>query len=43
MTAYEVSVSKLAAFDSTDDFDIETEFELYSLQNRMDSVAFNVE
>ncbi len=32
MTAYEVSVSKLAAFDSADDFDIETEFDLYSLQ-----------
>ena len=32
MTAYEVSVSKLAAFDSTEDFDIETEFDLYSLQ-----------
>ena len=43
MTAYEVSVSKLAAFDSTEDFDIETEFELYSLQNRADAVAFNAE
>ena len=32
MIAYEVSVSKLAAFDSADDFDIETEFDLYSLQ-----------
>ncbi len=32
MTAYEVSVSKLAAFDSAEDFDIETEFDLYSLQ-----------
>ncbi len=30
MTAYEVSVSKLAAFDATEDFDIETEFDLYS-------------
>ena len=34
MTAYEVSVSKLAAFDSTEDFDIESEFDLYSLQNK---------
>ena len=31
MTAYEVSVSKLAAFDSAEDFDIESEFELYSI------------
>ena len=31
MTAYEVSVSKLAAFDAGEDFDIETEFDLYSL------------
>lgn len=30
MVAYEVSVSKLAAFDNVDDFDIESEFELYS-------------
>lgn len=36
MTAYEVSVSKLAAFDSADDFDIETEFDLYSLQPQSD-------
>ena len=33
MTAYEVSVSKLAAFDSTEDFDIDTEFELYTLHH----------
>ncbi len=32
MTAYEVSVSKLAAFDSAENFDIETEFDLYSSQ-----------
>ena len=38
MTAYEVSVSKLAAFDSTDDFDIETEFDLYSLQPQSDTL-----
>lgn len=31
MTAYEVSVSKLAAFDDSEDFDLETEFELYSV------------
>ena len=31
MTAYEVSVSKLAAFDSGEDFDIEGEFDLYTL------------
>ncbi|MBO5363647.1 MAG: single-stranded DNA-binding protein [Clostridia bacterium] len=31
MTAYEVSVSKLAAFDDREDFDLETEFELYSV------------
>lgn len=32
MTAYEVSVSKLAAFDNAEDFDIESEFELYSVR-----------
>ncbi len=31
MTAYEVSVSKLAAFDDGDTFDLEGEFDLYSL------------
>ena len=31
MTAYEVSVSKLAAFDNAEDFDLEGEFDLYSL------------
>ncbi len=31
MTAYEVSVSKLAAFDEREDFDLESEFELYSV------------
>ena len=34
MTAYEVSVSKLAVFDSADNFDIDTEFDLYSLQSK---------
>ena len=36
MTAYEVSVSKLAAFDAGDDFDIESEFDLYALQNKQE-------
>ena len=31
MTAYEVSVSKLAAFDDGDNFDIEGEFDLYAM------------
>jgi hypothetical protein len=31
MTAYEVSISKLAAFDDDCDFDIDEEFDLYSL------------
>ena len=31
MTAYEVSVSKLAAFDDDSDFDIDEEFDLYSV------------
>ena len=31
MTAYEVSDSKLAAFEDREDFDLETEFELYSV------------
>ena len=30
MTAYEVSISKLAAFDSADNFDLEREFSLYT-------------
>ena len=33
MTAYEVSMSKLAAFDSAEEFDIDSEFDLYSVQN----------
>ncbi len=39
MTAYEVSISKLAAFDSAEEFDIDSEFELYSLQNKEDALA----
>jgi hypothetical protein len=31
MTAYEVSISKLAAFDDDSEFDIDEEFELYSV------------
>ena len=31
MTAYEVSVSKLAAFDESDNFDLEGEFDLYAM------------
>lgn len=34
MTAYEVSVSKLAAFEAGADFDIESEFDLYALQTK---------
>ena len=30
MTAYEVSISKLAAFDDAAEFNIDEEFELYS-------------
>ncbi len=39
MTAYEVSVSKLAAFDSAEEFDIDSEFDLYSLQSKEDALA----
>ena len=31
MTAFEVSISKLAAFDDESEFDIEQEFDLYSV------------
>ena len=37
MTAYEVSVSKLAAFDAGEDFDIDSEFDLYALQHKQDA------
>lgn len=43
MTAYEVSVSKLAAFDSAEEFDIDSEFDLYSLQNKDEHIATGVE
>ena len=39
MTAYEVSVSKLAAFDAGEDFDIDSEFDLYTLQNKPSALA----
>ena len=39
MTAYEVSVSKLAAFDSAEEFDIDSEFDTYSLQSKADALA----
>ena len=32
MTAYEVSVSKLAAFDENENFDLDGEFDLYASQ-----------
>ena len=43
MTAYEVSVSKLAAFDSAEEFDIDSEFDLYSLQNKPEPIAASAE
>jgi len=39
MTAYEVSVSKLAAFEAGEEFDIDTEFDLYTLQDKEISVS----
>ncbi len=36
MTAYEVSVSKLAAFDDSDNFDLDGEFDLYAMQTPSD-------
>ena len=36
MTAYEVSISKLAAFDSAEEFDLEHEFSLYAGEHRAD-------
>ena len=43
MTAYEVSVSKLAAFEAGEDFDIDSEFDLYSLQNKPATFAASAE
>lgn len=39
MTAYEVSVSKLAAFDSAEEFDLEAEFDLYAMQSEKSDAA----
>ncbi len=36
MTAYEVSVSKLATFDQGEEFDLESEFDLYSFSGSAD-------
>ncbi|MBQ8320469.1 MAG: single-stranded DNA-binding protein [Clostridia bacterium] len=41
MTAYEVSVSKLAAFDNAEDFDLESEFDLYSLARSEQSKSYD--
>lgn len=43
MTAYEVSVSKLAAFDAGEEFDIESEFDLYTLQDKQPVAVSAVE
>lgn len=43
MTAYEVSVSKLAAFDSAEEFDIDSEFDLYSLQSKDEHLVTGME
>ncbi|MBO5782866.1 MAG: single-stranded DNA-binding protein [Clostridia bacterium] len=41
MTAYEVSVSKLAAFDSAEEFDLEAEFDLYAMHGeKSDAIRF---
>ncbi len=39
MTAYEVSVSKLAAFDAGEEFDIDNEFDLYTLPQKAESAV----
>lgn len=38
MTAYEVSVSKLAAFDDDSEFDIDEEFDLYSVSRSYENI-----
>lgn len=43
MTAYEVSVSKLAAFDAGEDFDIDNEFDLYTLTEKSSAFALSAE
>ena len=39
MTAYEVSVSKLAAFEAGEEFDIENDFDLYTFSGGNDQNA----
>ena len=39
MTAYEVSVSKLAAFEDGDNFDLDSEFDLYALHAADNTVS----
>ncbi len=39
MTAYEVSISKLAAYENADNFDADEEFDLLSVKERSDSEA----
>jgi single-stranded DNA-binding protein len=36
MTAYEVSISKLAAFEPGEEFDLESEFDIYTTGNEME-------
>ena len=43
MTAYEVSVSKLAAFEAGEEFDIETEFDLYAMQSKNETMIASAE
>ena len=43
MTAYEVSVSKLAAFEPGEEFDLENEFDLYTAQNKNGVSAIGAE
>ena len=43
LTAYEVSVSKLAAFDAGEEFDIDDEFDLYTMQNKTEISAVNAD
>ena len=43
MTAYEVSVSKLATFEAGEEFDIDDEFDLYVLQKNERQTAVNAD
>ena len=40
MTAYEVSISKLAACDNVENFDIDAEFDFYNLGNQLSENAY---